>query len=261
MSSLLLTHHNHTIWAEINRPESRNAINFDVMAELENLLDHIEQTPEVRVLVLSGTHNDYFATGGDLKEFAGLKSADEGYQMALRMANILKRIEDGHFWSIACINGDAFGGGIEMMLAHDFSIASKTAKLSFTQGKFFLPPGWGGLTRLIERVGRSRALDWLGSQATVDSNLAFTANLINDVSITADLRNNTWGWAEKLSSLERELIGRLKDGSAESRRSDRHTSMASEIREFSYFWADQRHHDAVKTFLNRKKSGSNKRSS
>lgn len=255
MSSLLLTHHEHIIWAEINRPHAKNAINFDVMDELEDLLEQIESNPEIRVLVLSGTHNDYFSTGGDLKEFSELKTAKQGYEMARRMSEILKRIEDGHFWSIACINGDSYGGGVEIMLAHDFSIASKTAKLGFTHSKFFLPPGWGGLTRLIERVGRSRALDWLGSQSIIDSNLAFTANLINDVSITANLRDNTWKWGENLSKLDRELIGRLKDGSATAKLNDRYASIEAELKEFSYFWEDERHHQAVHEFLNRKKSG------
>lgn len=224
------------------------------MAELEELLDHIEESPEIRVLVLSGSHNDYFATGGDLKEFHGLKTAEEGRQMAERMVNILHRIENGHFWSIACINGDAFGGGVEMILAFDFAIASKTANFGFTQGRFYLPPGWGGLTRLIERVGRSRALDWLGSQAIVDANLAFTANLINEVSITADLRANTWDWAERLSKLDRKLIGRLKEGSALALQSDRNTSFESELKEFGNFWADPKHHEAVAAFIKRKNS-------
>lgn len=254
MSALQLNHHKNTIWAEITRPGAKNAINFEVMEELENLLDYIEETPEIRVLVLSGSHNDYFATGGDLKEFHELKTAEEGHRMAERMINILNRIENGHFWSIACINGDAYGGGVELMLALDFAIASKTAKFGFTQGKFFLPPGWGGLTRLIERVGRPRALDWLGSQALIDANLAFTANLINEVSITADLRNNTWEWAERLSALDRDLIGCLKDGSARAIQSDRKTSMEAELREFSKFWSDERHHQAVETFLNRKRA-------
>ena len=252
MSSLNITHYDHLVWAEINRPEKKNAINFEIMGELEELLDCIEATPEIRVMVLSGRHNEYFATGGDLKEFAELKTAEEGRYMAERMATILDRIENGPFWSIACVDGDAYGGGVEMMLAHDFAIASKTAKLCFTQGKFFLPPGWGGLTRLIERVGRSRALDWLGSQAVIDSNLAFTSNLINAVSITAELHKNTYDWAERLSKLERDLIGRLKEGSAIARGHDRKTSISSELDHFANFWADQRHQVAVASFLDKK---------
>lgn len=76
------------------------------------------------------TRDEFFVSDGDLKNFEHLKSAEQGKDMALRMTNILSRIENGDFWSIACINGDAYGGGCEMMLAFDFTIARKTAKFA-----------------------------------------------------------------------------------------------------------------------------------
>ncbi|MGK7370801.1 MAG: enoyl-CoA hydratase/isomerase family protein, partial [Candidatus Halalkalibacterium sp. M3_1C_030] len=152
MSILKIEEKKHTYWAAINRPDSRNALNFAVMDALEETLDRIESDNSVRAFVLSGTR-DHFISGGDLKEFHTIKTAEEAKPMAKRMLSLFKRIEKLPCWTIACINGAAYGGGWETMLAFDFRIASNKATFGFTQGKFYLPPGWGGLTRLVEKVG------------------------------------------------------------------------------------------------------------
>jgi enoyl-CoA hydratase len=241
----------HIYWAEINRPESRNAIDFEVMEMLEQMLDEIEKNGSTRVLVLSGSGHRFFASGGNIKAFSTLKSEEDGRQMAERMSAILKRLETGRFWSLACVNGAVYGGGCELLLAFDFSIASKTATFAFSQASFGLPPAWGGLTRLVERVGRSRALEWLGSNQVISSEDAVNTGLINKLSITSELRRNTWEWALELSRVEPDLIGELKKGSLFARDNTREASFARELDRFAHFWATPEHHRKVAEFLKR----------
>jgi len=238
-------------WVEINRPESNNAIDFEVMDMLEQILDEIEKNGSTRVLVMSGAGHRYFASGGNIKAFAELKTAEEGRQMAERMTAILHRLETGRFWSVASINGEVYGGGCELLLAFDFSIASKTATFAFSQASFGLPPAWGGITRLVERVGRSRALEWLGSNQVLSSEEAVNTGLINKLSITSELRRNTWEWALELARVEPDLIEELKNGTLRVLDRTREASFESELDRFAHFWATAQHHKKVAKFLKR----------
>lgn len=241
----------HIYWVEIDRPESGNAIDFEVMTMMEQMLDDIEKNNSTRVLVLSGAGQRFFSTGGNIKAFSTLTSEEEGREMAERMTAILRRLETGRFWALACVNGEVYGGGCELLLAFDFSIASKTATFAFSQASLGLPPAWGGMTRLVERVGRSRALEWLGSNQIISSEDAVASGLINKLSITSELRRNTWEWALELSRVEPDLIAELKNGSLYADEHSRRDSFQRELDQFAHFWATPHHHARVADFLKR----------
>lgn len=241
-----------TLWATVNRPEARNAINFAVMHGLESALERAEQDSSIRALVLTGT-GDSFISGGDLKEFHTIKTTEEAKPMARRMLAILERIETLPCWTIATINGPAFGGGCETMLAFDFRIAADTATFGFTQAKFYLPPGWGGLTRLVERVGRSTALRWLAEAAVVDTDEALHHKLVDRVVPEAELPDQTMQWTKKLSHNDRPFINNLKQGALKSSKT-RREAITAELEPFARFWESEKHQQRVQQFLDRKDS-------
>ncbi|MCC5935080.1 MAG: enoyl-CoA hydratase/isomerase family protein [Candidatus Cyclonatronum sp.] len=245
----------HTLIAKINRPQAHNAINFEVMAGLEKVCDEIEQNQDIRVFILTGEGHKYFASGGDLKEFSGLKSEQEARKMSMRMGDILRRIESADCWTIAYINGDAYGGGCEVMLAFDFRISVKHARFGFTQGRFYLTPGWGGLTRLIERVSRSTALLWLGTRALVDTESALIAGLIDMADSSSQLENHILDIADKLSRNDRRIIKVTKEGATYAQKYPHRESINNERTEFAKLWASEEHHKRVEAFLKRKKQG------
>ncbi len=115
--------HDHIFWARIDRPETLNAIDFDTMEEIEQILDSLENNSDIRVFILSGNGNEHFTSGGDLQKFSKLTNEDDGRLMARRMSQILERVEALDCWTIACINGNAYGGGCEITLAFDFRVA------------------------------------------------------------------------------------------------------------------------------------------
>jgi len=232
--------------ATINRPEAHNAINFDIMDALEKLLDELE-TNDTRCLILTGA-GESFISGGDLKEFHTIKTAEEAKPMAQRMLSILKRIEKLPCWTIASVNGPAYGGGCEIMLAFDFRIAATGATFGFTQGKFYLPPGWGGLTRLAERVGRSTALRWLAEAQNVNAHMALKHKLIDKIAEGQSLMDITKSWATSLSKNDRDFIHNLKIGSLRLAEA-RWEAIAAELDPFTKFWESDRHKTRVAKFL------------
>ncbi len=253
MSVLKVEQKNHICRATIDQPKSRNAINFSVMDQLEDLLDELDTNEEIRCFILTGAGDDVFISGGDLREFHTLKTAEEARPMAERMLSILKRIEELPCWTIAAINGAAYGGGCEIMLAFDFRIAAQNATFGFTQGKFYLPPGWGGLTRLVERVGRSTALQWLAETKIVDAETALKHKLINRVAIEGNLKNESWKWAQELTYNDRPFINNLKQGAMRLAKT-RWEAIEAELDSFAKFWESDLHEQRVEKFLNRDKN-------
>ncbi|MCH8569019.1 MAG: enoyl-CoA hydratase/isomerase family protein [Balneolales bacterium] len=254
MSALTLTRPNtSTLIACINRVEANNAINFEVMAGLEEACQIIESDDNIQVFVLTGQGHKYFAAGGDLKEFAALETEQQARQMSMRMGNILHRIESAECWTIAVINGDAYGGACEMMLAFDFRIAVKHARFRFTQARFYLTPGWGGLTRLVERCSRSTVLFWLGTQAVIDSDAALSAGLVDLTFGSANLDEHLAEITRKLCENDRRFTHALKEGITYAQKHPHRESITNERSEFSKLWGSREHHKRVKEFLARKK--------
>lgn len=255
MSELKIERKNHLCQATVNRPKKHNAISFAVMDALEELLTDLESNGHTRCFILRGSGSEAFLSGGDLKEFHTIKTAKEARPMAQRMLDILERIERLPCWTIACINGPAYGGGCETMLAFDFRIASSTATFGFTQAKFYLPPGWGGLTRLVECVGRSTALRWLAEAKNIDALTALDHKLINKIAKPEELEEATWNWADELSNNDRNFIKNLKQGAMQLTEA-RWDAIQAELDSFAEFWESELHQKRVEKFLNRKEKDS-----
>ena len=128
----------------IDRPERRNAIDIDTTLELEVLLDQIKGNREILTLILTGSGDEAFISGGDLKYFQTLDSLYKGREMSILCGNLLDSIEGLDIPVIAAINGYAFGGGCEFALACDYRIASKEARFGFRQIKMGIMTSWGG---------------------------------------------------------------------------------------------------------------------
>lgn len=221
-----------------------NAINFDVMNQLESLLDDLEQDENLRLFVLSGSGKS-FISGGDLREFHQIKDAEGAKVMTRRMIAILERIEHLPCWTLAAINGPAYGGGWEFLLSFDFRIAASSATIGFTQGKFYLPPGWGGISKLTETVGRNQALYWLASQKVIDAETALHSGLIQEI-FGED------NFDDELSKLKKSLIKNDRTFIEYIKRKDLQSS-EDEIEPFSTFWESEEHLRRVEEFLTRKK--------
>lgn len=243
--------HGRALWLTVDRPEALNAINGEVMEGLEAGLERAREDPDLRVVVLRGAGDRAFISGGDLREFAPLTTEDDAREMAGRMRRILEAFEALDCFTIGCVNGDAYGGGCETLVALDLRIAADDVRLGWTQTKFEVPPGWGGLTRLVELVGPSTTLAWLGEARPIPAPEALAAGALDEVVARGALEARVQERAERLSRQRREMIAVLKRGVRDALRLPREASMAQELGPFAACWASQEHHEAVRRFLGR----------
>jgi enoyl-CoA hydratase/carnithine racemase len=248
-----IEHRGPALWVTVDRPGALNAIDLEVMGELERALELARASPGVRALVLTGAGERAFVSGGDLRAFAPLRSEQDARAMAGRMKAILSGLERLDCWTIACVNGDAYGGGCETLLAFDQRVLAGRARLGFTQARFRLPPGWGGLTRLVELVGRPKALRLLATEALITADEALALGLADEVVPAGELTDHTQALAESMARQDREMIAALKRGALRARALPRDQAIEAELDTFARMWADDAHHERVDAFLQKKR--------
>lgn len=187
-STLLTSSENNILTVTINRPDKLNAINRDVMNDLNLVLDEMENNNEVKAVILTGAGQKGFVAGADITEFLGL-SKEEGQALAQKGQDIFFRIENNSKPIVAAVNGFALGGGCELAMACHFRIASENAKFGQPEVNLGLIPGYGGTQRLVHLVGKGRALELLLTGNMIDAQTALQYGLVNHVVPQEELLN------------------------------------------------------------------------
>lgn len=164
----------------VNRPDKLNALNKEVMTDLEKAMHEVESNPEIKVAILTGSGTKGFVAGADISEFLGL-SGGEGMDLARRGQEIFFKIENCTKPVIAAVNGFALGGGCELAMACHFRIASENAKFGQPEVNLGLIPGYGGTQRLVQLIGKGRAMELLMTGNMIDAATAERYGLVNHV--------------------------------------------------------------------------------
>lgn len=138
-----------------NRPDKLNALNGEMAAELDQALDSLARDSEVRVLVLTG-QGRAFISGADIRTFVELDPLS-GKRFAERAQEVVFKLERLDIPVIACVNGFALGGGLEVAMACDFIYAADTARFGQPEINLGIIPCVGGTQRLARLVGKGLA--------------------------------------------------------------------------------------------------------
>jgi enoyl-CoA hydratase len=178
--TLLTVVENNILTITINRPDKLNALNQQVMADLKDVFEEVYKNDEIISVIVTGAGQKGFVAGADISEFVGL-SVDEGKNLASKGQDIFQRIENCPKPVVAAVNGFALGGGCELAMACHFRIASENAKFGQPEVNLGLMPGYGGTQRLVQLIGKGRAIEMLISASMIDANTALQYGLINYV--------------------------------------------------------------------------------
>lgn len=163
----------------LNRPEKLNALNRQMLRELETALGDVQRSA-ARGVIISGAGDRAFCAGADIEELVDrplLQVREEtsfGQAVMTRLANLGRP-------TVAVMDGYAFGGGLELALACWFRIGTPKSRVGLPEIKLGLIPGYGGTQRLPRLVGRRLALDLIASGRTVASEEALEIGLLDQV--------------------------------------------------------------------------------
>jgi enoyl-CoA hydratase len=179
-TTLLTSLENGIFIVTINRPDKLNALNKDVFTDLDVMLKEVENNAGIRGVIITGAGQKAFVAGADISEFLGLHGS-QGMELARRGQEIFSRIEGSTKPVIAAVNGFALGGGCELAMACHIRIASENAKFGQPEVNLGLIPGYGGTQRLVQLIGKGRALELLMTAGMIDATTALQFGLANHV--------------------------------------------------------------------------------
>lgn len=182
----------------INRPEALNALNSEVLDELNLLLDEVKANKDLRVAILTGEGRSFVA-GADIKEMSIL-SAIEGKEFGNKGLSVFRKLETLPIPVIAQINGFALGGGCEIAMSCDFRIASDKALFGQPEVGLGITPGFAGTQRLQRLVGQGYAKYLIYTANNIKADKALEIGLVQEVVEADKLDETVQKLAEKIAA-------------------------------------------------------------
>ena len=182
----------------INRPKALNALNSEVLKEIEATFDAID-LDATRAVVLTGAGDKSFVAGADIGEMSTLTKA-EGEAFGKTGNDVFRKIETFPIPVIAAVNGFALGGGCEISMSCDIRICSENAIFGQPEVGLGITPGFGGTQRLARLVGMGRAKEMIFTCDNVDANEAYRIGLVNKVVAKEELMPTAKAMAAKIIS-------------------------------------------------------------
>jgi enoyl-CoA hydratase/carnithine racemase len=210
----------------LDRPDKRNALNWDMLVELEAALESVERRGTARAVLVRG-EGPGFSAGIDLSQFAGLDEVFgvgwKGRMTDLTRAfqNLVGRFERSPLATIALLHGFVLGLGLELALACDLRLAAEGAKLGLPEARLGLIPDVGGTTRLTRLVGPGRAKALILTGRTIEAGTAEEWGLVSGVAPVAALREQGLALAADIAlcaPLAVSAAKRVIDGAADLER-------------------------------------------
>jgi enoyl-CoA hydratase len=252
MKSYLIEEKTGYLLFTINRADVRNAINYDVMAGLERLLE-MGIDKKYKALVITGAGESAFCSGGDLAAFHQLKTEEESYQMLSKMSTILYQLLIYPKPTVAVLNGSAVGGGCELATACDFRIGRKGIKAGFIQGKLAITTGWGGGSMLLEKLGTANALKLLMTAELYDSEQLLSLGYLQEL-YDGDRQEACELYIEKMLKSETDVLSAYKKLVVSKwEETNLQKRIEDEVRNCAKLWQSEAHHQQVVSFLQKKK--------
>ncbi len=169
----------------INRPDKLNALNNEVLSELNTIIDDINLNKEIRCVIVTGSGEKAFVAGADIAFMKELTPKD-AVDFARLGQEIFFKMEQSEKPFIACVNGYALGGGFELALACDFIYATENAKLGFPETSLAIIPGFGGTQNLSRLVGKNTAKELIFTAKMITAKEAKELRIVSEIFSSKD---------------------------------------------------------------------------
>ncbi len=168
------------VWLTIERPEVMNCLSFPTLKRLRTLFEDLREDLSIRVVLITGAGEKSFCAGADLKERKTMPK-ERVPEFVKHIRGTMDDVEALPQPTVAVVNGFAFGGGMELILACDLRIGAPHAQFGLTETTLAIIPGAGGTQRLPRLIGRSRAKDLVLTGRKIDCVEAERIGLVNRI--------------------------------------------------------------------------------
>ena len=235
----------------IDRPDALNALNSQVLSDLDAVLDRVEAEDEIYVVILTGAGRSFVA-GRDIGEMKGFTSSD-GKKFGVRGGNVFLKLENLSKPVIAAVNGFALGGGCELAMACDIRLASEKAKFGQPEVGLGITPGFGGTQRLPRIVGVSKAMELILTARVIGAAEAKEIGLVSAVCPPEELMERAMELAQAICANAQIAVRESKRCIRMGMQTDIHTAAAFEAEAFGVTCGTADKDEGMGAFLEKRK--------
>ena len=236
----------------INRPEYLNALDRTTVEELSEAIDLVAADDEIKVIILTGAGDKAFVAGGDIT-FMQEMTPVEARGFARFGQGVLRKLESLPKPVIAAINGFCLGGGCELAMACDFSIASIKAKFGQPEVGLGVTAGFGGTQRLPRLIGIGRARQLLYTGDTIDAAEALRIGLVNAVVPEGDLMDYVINIARRIIAKGQMAVRFSKAAINNGMQTDIDRGLTIEADIFALCFSTEDQQEGMNAFLEKRK--------
>jgi len=232
----------------LNRPNAMNALNQQMMLEVNQLIQQWEIEPSIRVIVLTGSEKA-FAAGADISEMVDVEYLDA---LATNYLNDWTCISNCRKPIIAAVAGYALGGGCEIAMMCDFILAADTAQFGQPEIRIGTMPGLGGTQRLTGIVGKSKAMELCLTGRLMGAEEAERAGLVARITTADALMADAQATAEKIASFSTPAVLLAKEAVQASLETNLEQGLLVERRGFYSLFGTGDQKEGMKAFLGKR---------
>ena len=224
----------------INRPEVLNALNLEVIEQLDDILLRAESQEDVHVIVITGAGRSFVA-GADIGEMVNY-TADDAKRFSHHGNNTMMHI-----------TRFALGGGCELAMSCDIRVASEKATFGMPDVGLGITPGFGGTQRLQRIVGMSTAMELVLTSRTIDAQEALQIGLVKHVYPADVMLDKALELADLIASRPQVAVRQAKQAIRIGKQIDINSAIAFESEAFGLCFSTEDQKDAMHAFLNKEK--------
>jgi enoyl-CoA hydratase len=233
-----------------NRPDKLNTLTREMLSEFRDVLEQVRRDSRIRVLLLTGAGRAFIA-GADIHQFLELDPL-AARQFSASAHELGFSLEALPIPAVACVNGFALGGGLEMAMACDFIYAADTAKMGQPEINLGIIPGFGGSQRLARLVGKGAAKELCLSGRMVEASEAKAMGLVARVFPAATFMEDCLREARSLAAKGRVSLALAKEVIDRGFDMDLKSGCALEVEAFALCFASPDAQEGARAFLEKR---------
>ena len=235
----------------INRPEALNALNDEVISQLDRVLDSIDPA-EVRCLIVTGAGQKAFVAGADIAQMSGLTKA-EGEAFGKHGNDVFRKLETLPIPTIAAVNGFALGGGCELAMSCDIRLCAETAVFGQPEVGLGITPGFGGTQRMARLIGPGKAKELIYTARNIKAPEALSVGLVQAVYPAEELMEQAEKMATRIAGNAPIAVRACKKAINDGLQVDMDAAVAVEEKLFGSCFETQDQKNAMTAFVEKRK--------
>lgn len=235
----------------INRPDKLNALNRDVINELGQALEEVYQNDAIKSAIITGEGAKAFVAGADITEFTDLDATGGAALAQIGQDKVFSKIENSPKPIVAAVNGFSLGGGCELAMACHFRTASENAKFGQPEVNLGLIPGYGGTQRLVQLIGKGKAMELLITADMIKADEAKALGLVNHVFTAEELLPKTKEIMQKIQTKAPLAVGKIISLVNEAATASQ-TGLSNEVKAFGESFGTEDKKEGTAAFLEKR---------